>query len=119
MAPEGDYLWVGNTKVPILAYGDADICIQGPQDTMKIMRLFDVNYCEGFATNLVSLQRLQSLGYYWDNQIGYNSLKRGLNVAAYLKDKHSQFVLEDIPLDKPFMKQAFYLQWNLYNMWTK
>ena len=53
-APEGDYLWVGDNKVPICGYGDVDICMQGPQDE-KIMRLFNVACCEGFATNLVSL----------------------------------------------------------------
>ena len=26
-ALEGNYLWVGDTKVPILGYGDVDICL--------------------------------------------------------------------------------------------
>ena len=57
VASKGDYLWVGDTKVPILGYGDVDICVQGPQG-WKIIRLFNVAYCESFATNLVSLRRL-------------------------------------------------------------
>lgn len=59
----GDYLIAGDSKVPILEYGDVNIALKTCHET-RIMRLFDATYCKGFTTNLVSLRKLRRLGYY-------------------------------------------------------
>jgi hypothetical protein len=62
-APDGDFVWAGEHKVPILGYGDIDIQIRDLKGS-RIMRLFDVAYCQNFASNLVSLRQLHKQGYW-------------------------------------------------------
>src|ERR1700685_4346596 len=65
-APDGDFVLAGDHKVPILGYGDIDIQVRDLKG-LKIMRLFDVAFCENLASNLVSLRQLHNQGYWWDN----------------------------------------------------
>ena len=53
-ATDGDFVWAGDSKVAILGYGDIDIEVLRPRNKLHIFRLYDVAYCEGFVTNLVS-----------------------------------------------------------------
>jgi hypothetical protein len=72
-APDGEFVWAGDTKVPTLGYGNIDIQVRGPKGKLQVLRLYDVAYCENFAANLVSFQQLRRQGYWWDIYPRYNS----------------------------------------------
>src|SRR6267378_1861609 len=117
-ADPGDFVWAGEHKVPIQGYGNVDIEIKNSNGTRKILRLYDVAFCQDFASNLVSLRQLHKRGIWWDNRPGYNHLRRSdFSTIAVLEDHHDQFVLEYIPVDLP--RAAFYTRRNKYNSWTK
>ena len=120
-ADPGDFVWAGETKVPIQGYGNVDIMVKAPGARMnakKILRIRDVAYCQDFAANLVSLRQLHKMGIWWDNRPGYNHLRRtDFSTVAALEDHHDQFVLEYIPEDTP--RAAFFARRNKYNSWTK
>ena len=116
-ADPGDFVWAGEHKVPIQGYGNLDIEVQGPKGK-RILRLYDVAFCEDFTCNLVSLRQLHKRGLWWDNRPGYNHLRQNNNsVVAILEDHHDQFVLEYIPENIP--RSAFYTRRNIYNSWTE
>ena len=74
-ADPGDFVWAGETKVPIQGYGNVDITVKAPgarTNAKKILRIRDVAYCQDFAANLVSLRQLHKMGIWWDNRPGYN-----------------------------------------------
>jgi hypothetical protein len=116
-APIGDFVWAGEHKVRIQGYGDVDVEIQGPK-VKRILRLFDVAFCEDFACNLVSLRQLHRHGYWWDNRPGFNHLRfsKDNSTVAILQTHHNQFVLEYVPED--MSKSAFYTRRNKFNSWT-
>ena len=119
-APHGDFVWAGNTKVPILAYGEVDIQIVSPKQKLQIFRLYDVAYCEGFVANLVSFRQLRKLGYWWDTRPQYNCLRRrNDSIVAYIRETHDQSVLEYIPDDHPDTRMAFYIRRNKFNTRTE
>lgn len=119
-APEGDVLYAGDSIVKIIGYGDVDISITGARRKHQKMRLYNAAYCPNFATNLVSLRQLMSLGYYWDNHPGSQCLRRrDKTVLAYVKDRYSQFILEDIPYDHKDMRAVFFARRNRYNSYTE
>lgn len=119
-APVGDFVWAGDSKVPILGYGNVDIQIQGPKRKLQILRLYDVAYCENFAANLVSFYQLRKQGYWWDTRPQHNCLRRADDtVVAYLRENHNQFILEYISDDHPYTRMAFYIRRNKFNSWTK
>jgi hypothetical protein len=118
-APDMDVLWAGDSPINIIGYGDVDISIIGLKSRLQKLRLFNVAYCPNFATNLVSLRQLQKMDYWWDNRPLYNCLRRADNtIVAHLKDRHGQFVLEDIPNDHPKMRMAFFIRRNKFNSWS-
>ncbi|KAK1919020.1 hypothetical protein P3342_001777 [Pyrenophora teres f. teres] len=51
---QGDFLWAGNTRVWIKAYGTVIIRVQG-DCTTRLLHLYDVAYCPDLHCNLVSL----------------------------------------------------------------
>jgi hypothetical protein len=115
-APSGDYVWAGETQVPILAYGTVDIQVQGPQNT-RILRLQDVALCSGIVCNLVSLRQLQKRGTWWDTRPEFNCLRRADNsILCTLTDRYDQFVLEYIPFTD--RKRAAFIS-HKFNSWTK
>ena len=119
-APDGDFVWAGDSKVPILGYGDIDIQVVGLKKKLQILRLYDVAYCEGFVANLVSFRQLRKLGYWWDSRPQYNCLRRGDDsIVAYLREVHDQSVLEYIPDDHPHTRMAFYIRRHKFNTWTE
>jgi hypothetical protein len=88
-APDGEFVWAGDSKVPILGYGEVDIQVRGAKRKLQVLRLYDVAFCEGFAANLVSFQQLRRQGYWWDTRPHYNCLRRGNDsVVAYLREIH-------------------------------
>ena len=117
-APDHNFLWGGDLKVPIQGYGDMDMQIKTPQGS-KVMHLFNVTHCERFATNLVSLHCLLPIRYSWNVKLSDNILRKGQMPVPYIEDQHRQFVLEYIPLSGAGMCWAFFTRRNLYNLWTK
>ena len=117
-APQGDFVWAGDSKVKVLGYGNVDIAIQGPQGK-RILRLHDVALCEDFACNLVSLRQLHKIGYWWDNRPGFNHLcrSRDNSTVAILESHHNQFVLEYIPED--ISRSTFHTRRNKFNSWSE
>ena len=117
-APQGDFVWAGDSKVKVLGYGDVDIAIQGPQGK-RILRLHDVALCKDFACNLVSLRQLHKKGYWWDNRPSFNHLRqsRDNSTVAILESHHNQFVLEYVPED--ISRSAFHARRNKFNSWSE
>jgi GAG-pre-integrase domain len=119
-APDGDFLWAGDSRVPILGYGDVDILVEGPNGKLQVLRLYDAAYCENFAANLVSLRQLQKQDYWWDTRPRYNCLRRGNDtVVAILREHYNQYVLEYIPDDHPYTQMAFYIRKHKFNSSTE
>lgn len=82
------------------------------------MRLHDVAFCENFACNLVSLRLLRRKGYWWDNKVPNNYLRRkDDSIICSLIDRHDQFVIEDI--QEPMTKASFGARRNRINSWTE
>jgi hypothetical protein len=117
-APEGDFVWAGDHKLPILGYGEVDIKIKQQLGGTRLMRLYDVAYCEGIVCNLVSLRILRQKGYHWDNKPKTTLLRRSDDsILCSLEEKYDQFVLEDISED--IDQAAFFTRRNNFNTWTK
>nr|XP_036575425.1 uncharacterized protein CTRU02_14669 [Colletotrichum truncatum]XP_036585130.1 uncharacterized protein CTRU02_05099 [Colletotrichum truncatum]KAF6781988.1 hypothetical protein CTRU02_14669 [Colletotrichum truncatum]KAF6794898.1 hypothetical protein CTRU02_05099 [Colletotrichum truncatum] len=95
-AEPGDYLWAGASQVPILGYGNVDITADAERGKKVRLRLYNVAYCEEFATNLVSYRLLRQRGMWWDNRPGQNCVRRADGtLVCYLHDLHGQQVIED------------------------
>ena len=110
-------MFAGDSIVQIKGYRDVDIRVNSPKGP-RIIRLFEVAYCEGFACNLVSLRILHRRGYWWDNKPPNNSLRdRDDAVICELVEKHGQFVIEDIP--REVSRASFYLRRHRFNSWTE
>jgi hypothetical protein len=83
------------------------------------MRLYDVAFCKDFACNLVSLRQLHKRGYWWDNKLENNYLRRANDdsIVACLQSQYNQFILEFIPYD--VSRAAFHARRNKFNSWTQ
>jgi hypothetical protein len=117
-APYGDHVVTGDGEAPILGYGDVDILVDGPKGK-RAMRLYGAAFCEGFACNLVSLQKLLARGLWWDTRQENNCLRHTDDdeVLCSIRKAHDQFVLEYLP--KAHSQQAFFTRRNRINSWTK
>jgi hypothetical protein len=93
--PRDHFIVAGSSQVPILAYGDVNIKIRGPRGP-QTLRLRDVAYCTDFQCNLVSFDKLQQCGYYWDTQKDL-LMRQNKTVLCYLDRIDGQRVLEHIP----------------------
>jgi hypothetical protein len=58
---QGDFLWAGNTRVWIKAYGTVVIRVQGDRAT-RLLHLYNVAYCPDLHCNLVSFRILRQQG---------------------------------------------------------
>jgi hypothetical protein len=115
---QGDFVWAGDHKIPILGYREVDIKVKQQIGGTRIMRLYDVALCKGITCNLVSLHVLCQKGYYWDTKPKTTLIRRSDNsVLCSLEEKYNQFVLEDIPED--IDQAAFFTRRNNFNSWTK
>ena len=113
-APEGDFVWAGDHKIPILGYGEVDIKIKQQIGGTRLMRLYNVALCKGIVCNLVSLCILCQKGYYWDTKPRTTLIRRSDNSVLYsLEEKHNQFVLEHILDD--IDQAAFFTRRNKFN----
>ncbi|XP_044723699.1 integrase core domain-containing protein [Hirsutella rhossiliensis] len=88
-ATPGDFLWAGESKVPIQGYGDVDVEVEGPQGP-RLLRLTDAAYCESFACNLISYKHLKRQGVWWDESPGQRSCLRAADrrILAFVQEEH-------------------------------
>ncbi|OJD23079.1 hypothetical protein ACJ73_05566 [Blastomyces percursus] len=93
-ASAGDFLLAGDSKVPILGYGDVDIGLQTRSNGSVI---------GGIHGAVSTASRKESND----------------EVVAYFQEHHGQYTVEHIPSDQKQMRQVFFLRRNLYNSWTK
>ena len=71
------------------------IHLQGPNQMSIPIRLYNVAYCKDFATNLVSMQLLWKMGYYWDQRPTHNCIRRNDGrFMGSIQHRYGQFVLE-------------------------
>ncbi|EED23215.1 conserved hypothetical protein [Talaromyces stipitatus ATCC 10500] len=92
VALPGDFLWAGKSKVKIEGYGEVVIQIRGQNGKSVPIRLYNVAYCKDFATNLVSMQALWKMGYYWDQRPSHHCLRRNDGrFVGYIQQRHGQF----------------------------
>ena len=94
-APRGHSIVAGNSQVPILAYGDVDITVKGPHGP-QTLRLRDTAYCTDFQCNLVSFDKLQQRGYYWDTRKEL-LMRENNTILCHLDRIKGQRVLEYVP----------------------
>ena len=116
-AVEGDSVWAGDARLPIIGYGNVDIEVTTMQGKRRVFRLFNVACCERLVCNLVSLRQLRRRGFYWDTQPDPTILRRsdGSELCA-VPEKLGQFVLEYVP--NTMDKAAFATRRNEFNSWT-
>ena len=116
-ALEGDFIYAGSSKVPIQGYGDVDLQVDYP-GKRKIVRLYDVAFCDQFACNIVSFRRLRQRGYWWDNKLPNNCVRSSDDSLAFrLSEYHGQNVIEYIPYE--MTRATFFVRRNKFNSWTE
>ncbi len=117
LAEPGDFVWAGDSHVPIHGYGTVHLEVRGPEGR-RVLLLRDVAHCPTMATNLVSLRQLRKMGFWWDNRNNPTLLKRrdGTTIAT-LANKYDQFVLEAIPVFQT--DAAFSARHKQHTTWTK
>ena len=119
-APYRDFVWAGKSKIAIQEYGDVDIQILSPKSKLQILHLYDITYCEDFATNLVFFRQLQKLGFWWNTRVKYNYLYCYNNlIVVYLHKVHDQSILKYIFNDYLQTRIVFYIRRNKFNTWTE
>jgi hypothetical protein len=98
---QGDFLWAGNTRVWIKAYGTVVIRVQGDCAT-RLLHLYDVAYCPDLHCNLVSFRILRQQGLWWDTKSNPTVLRRRNNAAvATLQERYGQWVIEYNDVEQP------------------
>lgn len=114
MANPGDFVWAGDSTIPIEGYGDLDVKVKGPKGS-RILTLTDVAFCPTFACSLVSLSHLLKRGIYWDTR--NNSLRRfDDSLIGNLSREFDQFVIEYLPAS--FDRAAMTTYCRKINSWT-
>ena len=96
-APVGNRLRMGRGSYPIDAYGSVDIKVQ-TLEGVRTITLSEVALAPGFATNLVSMSRLNAKGVYWDQRAC--CLRRDELFFCTLHQKGSLWEVED-PSTRP------------------
>jgi len=87
---QGDFLWAGNTRVWIKAYGTVVIRVQGGE-AIKLLYLNNVAYYPDLHCNLVSFRILRQQGLWWDTKSNPTVLRRHNDtVVAMLQEQYGQ-----------------------------
>ena len=67
---EDEFVWSGNTKVPILGYGTMRAYGTHPITLLQVeLELENTVYIPTFHTSLISMKKLRKRGYKWDQNI--------------------------------------------------
>jgi hypothetical protein len=85
-----DILVAGQDYIPIEAFGDVYIAVEGPYGSKRIL-LRTVAYVPTLHTSVVSLRKFIKQGVHWDTE--QNRLTFKGNTFCYTPVKHSQWVL--------------------------
>ena len=117
-APAEDKIFAGDHTLAIKGYGDVDICLQNAIGDKHLLRLNNVAFVPGMATNLVSLRPLRARGIWWDTRPQTTALRRADGTAlGILEERYGQFVLEYVPTNHD--RAAFFTRRNRLSSWTK
>lgn len=124
-AVHGEVVFAGASETRILGWGTVTLPIATPAGRKVRLQLDEAAYCEGFNANLVSLRRLNHLGYYFHNKD--NTLRRYKNdrIIGQVHNHYNQFVLEFVPLaeatnthtEAPTARKGAFVTHN-YTSWT-
>ncbi|KAF7575422.1 hypothetical protein PtrM4_070460 [Pyrenophora tritici-repentis] len=90
----GDFLWAGNTRVWIKAYGSVTLRVDSA-DGHRLLYLENVAYCPDLHCSLVSFRILRRQGLWWDTKSDPTILRRSDDSElAVLHEKYGQWILE-------------------------
>src|SRR5204862_4625650 len=90
-AIEENFIYAGNTVVPIEGFGHIMATIQAPEGPRQI-ELKDVAYIPSFHTTVASLEKFVSKDVYWDTK--NNHLTYQGRTFCYLERHYNQWTLE-------------------------
>jgi hypothetical protein len=115
--PTGDVIIIGKGQVPVIGYGDVRIEVQNGRRRV-ILKLRDVAHCPDFVTNVVSLERLNEEGLYWDNRASRQCIRRETDgsVVCQVSRQLGQYVLEY--LSPNLGRAALYARHTAFDSWA-
>jgi hypothetical protein len=90
-AGEDDFVYAGNTTVPIEGFGNVIVTVQAPEGLVKIM-LLNVALVPSFHTNITSYDKFHEKGVYWDSE--RNRLIQGGQTFCTVEWHYGQWTLE-------------------------
>lgn len=103
---EGDFIWAGNSKLWIQAYGTADVVVTNG-DEKSTIKLLNVALCPDILCNLVSFRILRQQGIWWDTQHDPTTLRtRHGQTISHLRELHNQWVIEYNPVDNTLREKV-------------
>ena len=101
---EGEFVWSGNTKVPILGYGTMRAYGTHPITLLQVeLELENTVYIPTFHTSLISMKKLRNRGFTWDQDI--DCLKNSKGIVCEVLDKYDLYVIE---YNKPKPTSTFF-----------
>jgi hypothetical protein len=101
---EGEFVWSGNTKVPILGYGTMRAYGTHPITLLQVeLELENTVYIPTFHTSLISMKKLRNRGYKWDQDT--DCLKNAKGIVCEVLDKYDLYVIE---YNKPKPTSTFF-----------
>ena len=90
-ASDDDFLYTGNSVIPIKGLGTISITVQTPSGPRKI-DLLNTAFIPSFHTNVVSLDRFIAKNVHWDTE--RNRLTHNGDTFCMIQHQHRQWVLE-------------------------
>jgi hypothetical protein len=94
---EEEFVWSGNTKVPILGYGTMKAYGTHPITLLQVeLELENTVYIPTFHTSLISMKKLRKQGYKWDQDIDCLVNSKGIVCEVF-----DMFDLYPIEYNKP------------------
>jgi len=90
-ATEDDFLFAGNTVIPINGFGKVDIAVKTPNGRRK-MTLFETALVPSFHTSFVSMRKLKAKEVYWDME--HDRLMKNGKTLCVMGDHYDQWTLE-------------------------
>jgi hypothetical protein len=91
-ATEDDFLYAGNTVIPIEGFGSVDINVKIPSGSATIT-LLDTALVPSFHTSVVSMDKFLAKKVYWDME--HNRLTHNKQTFCYVERNHGQWTLEN------------------------
>ena len=95
-----DFIFAGETKVAIQAWGEVILNVDSPQGLSQV-QLTDVALVEGFFTNVVSLSRCRARGMHFDSGRDAIYHQHPKNVVCSLKYDNGHWIVDAENNDRP------------------